>query len=116
MLLLAQGVSVRVVVETLRHSRVIDNAEHRHVLPALQQDAASTIDISDTLKRERFMAKVTNCPVCGLALDGIERVGDRDAFRLSCQRCGNYGITGSMLPGGFGGANQAERAGLMAAL
>lgn len=62
------------------------------------------------------MAATTPCPVCGLALDSTERIFDKDALVLQCQRCGVFGVTGTMLGTGFGGASSAERAGLMAAL
>ena len=44
-LLLAQGVSPRVVMETLGHSQVsLTPNTYSHVLPALQEDAASKMD------------------------------------------------------------------------
>jgi integrase len=44
-LLLAQGVSPRVVMETLGHSQVsLTLNTYSHVLPALQEDAASKMD------------------------------------------------------------------------
>jgi len=44
-LLLAQGVSPRVVVETLGHSQVsLTLNTYSHVLPALQEDAAAKMD------------------------------------------------------------------------
>jgi integrase len=44
-LLLAQGVNLRVVMETLGHSQVsLTLNTYSHVLPALQQDAAATMD------------------------------------------------------------------------
>jgi site-specific recombinase XerD len=43
--LLAQGVSARVVMETLGHSQVsLTLNTYSHVLPALQQDAARKMD------------------------------------------------------------------------
>src|SRR3989442_8454982 len=62
------------------------------------------------------MATITHCPVCGLALDAIERFGNRDAYHLACQRCGRYGMTGTLLAVGFPTATAQQRAGLMAAL
>jgi hypothetical protein len=47
------------------------------------------------------MAKVTHCPVCGLALDDIQRFDGRDAYHLVCQRCGRYGMSGSLLAVGL---------------
>ena len=44
-LLLVQGVSPRVVMETLGHSQVsLTLNTYSHVLPALQEDAASKMD------------------------------------------------------------------------
>ncbi|MEQ1867745.1 MAG: tyrosine-type recombinase/integrase, partial [Micropepsaceae bacterium] len=44
-LLLAQGVNPRVVMETLGHSQVsLTLNTYSHVLPVLQQDAASKMD------------------------------------------------------------------------
>jgi hypothetical protein len=62
------------------------------------------------------MAKITHCPVCGLALDAVERFGNRDAYHLTCQRCGRYGMSGTLLAVGFPTATGQQRAGLMAAL
>ncbi len=62
------------------------------------------------------MAKVENCPVCGLALDDIRRFGTKDAFHIICQRCGEYGITGTLLGVGFPAATVTQRSGLMAAI
>lgn len=62
------------------------------------------------------MAKVTHCPVCGLALDDIERCGNRDAYHLVCQRCGCYAMTGSLIAIGFPTATALQRAALMTAL
>jgi hypothetical protein len=43
--MLAQGVSPRVVIETLGHSQVsLTLNTYSHVLPALQEDAASKMD------------------------------------------------------------------------
>src|SRR5262245_773514 len=55
------------------------------------------------------------CVVCTLALDSIERDGDRDAFQVHCQRCGSYIVHGSYFPGGIDATPQ-ERAALSAAL
>lgn len=44
-LLMAQGVSPRVVMETLGHSQVsLTLNTYSHVLPSLQQDAAAKMD------------------------------------------------------------------------
>ena len=60
------------------------------------------------------MATVSNCPVCGLTLDSNELLGN--TYRLSCQRCGDYRVTGKLLSIGFPSATGAQRSGLMAAL
>ena len=44
-LLLAQGVSPRVIMETLGHSQISLTLDtYSHILPALQQDAADRMD------------------------------------------------------------------------
>lgn len=62
------------------------------------------------------MTTLQNCPVCGLALDDVERVQNRDAYRLICQRCGSYRATGSLLAVGLPTVTPTQRAGLMAAI
>ena len=44
-LLLAQGVSLRVVMETLGHTQIVTTADiYAHVLPTLMRDAAAKMD------------------------------------------------------------------------
>lgn len=62
------------------------------------------------------MAALTNCPVCGLALDSVERFTNKDAYHLVCQRCGHYGVSGTLSAVGLGTASPRLRAGLIAAL
>ncbi len=62
------------------------------------------------------MTTVTNCPICGLALDDVQRMDGRDSFEMVCQRCGRYAMTGPLLAAGLAAATPSQRAGLMAAV
>ncbi len=62
------------------------------------------------------MAKIEYCPVCGLAVDSVDRVEGRDAVEIACRRCGTYQISGSLVAERFSSISAEQRGGLIAAL